>query len=56
MYVNDQTMRSMFVQETNKVEQLIYFIRNMFKGVEVGYQKIKRLALAVVVTARKLKP
>ena len=33
----------------------MYFVSKVLKGAELRYQKIERLALAVIVTARKLR-
>ncbi|MCI60200.1 putative protein NYNRIN-like, partial [Trifolium medium] len=33
----------------------MYFVSRVFQGAEVRYQKIEKLALAVVVTARRLR-
>lgn len=32
----------------------MYFVSKVFKGAEIGYQKIEKLALAVVAATRKL--
>lgn len=37
-------------------EKLVYFLSKVFKGVELQYQKIEKNTLALVVTARKLRP
>lgn len=39
-----------------KIEQPLYFLIKVFKGVNARYKKIERLALAVVITTRKLIP
>jgi hypothetical protein len=43
------------VQETKGEEKPIYFVSRTFKGAEAKYQKIEKLSLAVVITARKLR-
>lgn len=45
----------MLVYETKKGEKPIYFVSNVLKGEELWYHKIERLALAVVITTRKLR-
>lgn len=42
-------------QDNEGDEKLVYFINKVLKGGEIHYQKIEQLALAVVVTARKLR-
>lgn len=51
-----QAMRSDLVQEIEKEKKPVYFILKVFRGLEVRYWKIKKLALVVIVTTRKLKP
>lgn len=51
-----QALSSIFVQETDKIKRHVYFLRKMFKGTKALYQKIKKLALVVVVKVRKLQP
>lgn len=56
LYITYQTLISILVQETYKVNRPVYFVRKVFKGTEDRYQKIKRLTLVAVVTTRKLSP
>lgn len=44
------------MQEIDKVERLVYFVRKAFMSTGIRYQKIKSLALTVVMTVRNLKP
>lgn len=48
-------MSSILVQETEEGEKAVYFVSKVLKGAELRYQKIERLALAVVITSRKLR-
>lgn len=48
-------MNFVLVQDKQKTKQLIYSVSKMFKGTKLRYQKIERLALAVVITIRKLR-
>ncbi|MCI70166.1 retrotransposon protein, partial [Trifolium medium] len=48
-------MSSALVQEVDGEEKPVYFVSRAFQGAEVCYQKIKKLFLAVVVTARRLR-
>jgi ribonuclease HI len=49
-------MSTVLVEDSEAGEKPIYFVSRVFKGAELRYQKIERLALAVVTTARKLRP
>lgn len=51
-----QTMSLVLVQETDKVERFVYFVRKMFKYAEVCCIKIEKLAMVVAITTRKLWP
>jgi hypothetical protein len=48
-------MSSTLVQEIEGEEKLVYFVSRTFRRVELRYQKIEKLSLAVVVTARRLR-
>lgn len=54
--VSENAMSTVLVEESETGEQPIYFVSRVLKGAELRYQKIERLALAVVTTARKLRP
>lgn len=54
--VIDQTMSSVLVHKINQAEQIAYFVSKVFKGVDTRYQKTEKLAMAIVVMARKLQP
>ena len=53
--VSDKAMSSVLVQETEKGEKPVYFVSKVMKEGELHYHKIERLALAVVIRARKLR-
>jgi hypothetical protein len=53
--VSDKALSSALVQEIKGEEKPIYFVSRTFKGAEAKYQKIEKLSLAVIVTARKLR-
>ncbi|MCI76918.1 hypothetical protein A2U01_0098188, partial [Trifolium medium] len=53
--VSENAMSSALVQEVDGEEKPMYFVSRVFQGAEVRYQKIKKLSLAVVVTARRLR-
>jgi len=51
----DNAMSSVLVEDSEAGERPVYFVSRVLKGAELRYQKIERLALAVVVTTRKLR-
>ncbi|KAL0385837.1 UNVERIFIED_CONTAM: hypothetical protein Sradi_2978000 [Sesamum radiatum] len=42
--------------EEAKVQSLVYYVTKMLQGAERRYMQIEKLPLALVVTARKLRP
>ncbi|GAU42950.1 hypothetical protein TSUD_142870 [Trifolium subterraneum] len=55
LVVSENAMSSALVQKINGEERPIYFVSRTFRGAETRYQKIERLSLAVIVTARTLR-
>ncbi|MCI30020.1 hypothetical protein A2U01_0051229, partial [Trifolium medium] len=55
LVVSENAMSSALVQEVEGEEKPMYFVSRVFQGAEVRYQKIEKLSLAVVVTARRLR-
>jgi hypothetical protein len=55
LVVSDKALSYALVQEIKGEEKSIYFVSRTFKGAEAKYQKIEKLSLAVIVTARKLR-
>src|SRR4030042_1803275 len=53
--ISDNAMSSVLVEESESGEKPIYFVSKVFRGAKLRYQKIERLDLAVVTTARKLR-
>jgi len=49
-------MSSVLVKDSDTGEKPIYFVSKVFQGAELRYQKIERMALAVIATSRKLCP
>ncbi|XP_039687770.1 uncharacterized protein [Medicago truncatula] len=54
--VSENALSSVLVEESDEREKPIYFVSRVLKGAELRYQKIEKLALAVIITARKLRP
>lgn len=51
--ITNHDMSSVLIQDMHKVEMLVYFISNVFIGVETRYQKTEKLIVVVIMT-RKL--
>jgi len=49
-------MSSVLTEDSEEGERSVYFVSKVFKGAELRYQKIELLALAIITTARKLRP
>jgi len=52
--VSKEAVSTTLVQELEKEEQLVYFISRVLHNANVSYQMIEKVALALVVTARKM--
>lgn len=44
------------MQEIDGEEKIVYFVSHALQGADIRYQKIEKVALAVLVTARRLRP
>jgi hypothetical protein len=53
--VSDNTFSSALVQEAGGEERPIYFVSRTLREAELRYQKLEKLSLAVIVTARRLR-
>ncbi|GAU29723.1 hypothetical protein TSUD_264590 [Trifolium subterraneum] len=53
--VSENSMSSALVQDIKGKEKPVYFVSRIFRGAEIRYQKIEKLSLAVVTTARRLR-
>ncbi|XP_011083335.1 uncharacterized protein LOC105165873 [Sesamum indicum] len=54
--VQKLTVSSALVREEDGVQSPTYYVSKMLQGAEKRYAQIERLALALIVTARKLRP
>nr|KYP37867.1 Retrovirus-related Pol polyprotein from transposon 17.6 [Cajanus cajan] len=52
---SDRAVSAVLVQEQEASQVPIYFVSRVLQGAETRYQKIEKLALAILVTARKLR-
>jgi hypothetical protein len=53
--VSDSALSSALVQEVEGEEKPVYFVSKTLRGAELRYQKLEKLSLAVIVTARRLR-
>ncbi|KAL2248312.1 UNVERIFIED_CONTAM: Retrovirus-related Pol polyprotein from transposon [Sesamum indicum] len=56
LVVSDNAVSSALVREEDGVQSPIYYMSKMLQGAEKRYAQIEKLALALIVTARKLRP
>ncbi|KAL2250206.1 UNVERIFIED_CONTAM: Retrovirus-related Pol polyprotein from transposon [Sesamum indicum] len=54
--VSGNAVSSILVREDGGQQNLIYYVSKMLQGAELRYTEMEKLALALVVTARKLRP
>jgi len=54
--VTEHTLSSVLVQERDGVQRPIYFISRLLHGVEKKYPTLEKVALTIVITARKIRP
>jgi len=53
--VTERAINSILVQEHDQVQRPIYFVSKVLQGPEARYQVLKKAALAVVFSARRLR-
>jgi hypothetical protein len=53
--VSDSALSSALVQEAEGEEKPVYFVSKTLSGAELRYQKLEKLSLAIIVTARRLR-
>ncbi|XP_057452608.1 uncharacterized protein LOC130744439 [Lotus japonicus] len=54
--VSDHAINSVILPEAESEQKIVYFVSHTLQGAEIRYQKIEKAALAVLVTARRLRP
>ncbi|XP_057452660.1 uncharacterized protein LOC130744496 [Lotus japonicus] len=54
--VTDRAVSMVLLQEEGKKQKIIYFVSHTLQGAELRYQKIEKAALAILKTARRLRP
>ena len=55
LVVLEDAVSAIFVQKVETEEWLIYFISRVLHGAEVQYQMIEKVALALAITARRIR-
>ena len=54
--VSDSKVSSLLIREEDKVQKHIYYMSHALLDVEMRYPMIEKMALALVISARKLRP
>ncbi|XP_057791001.1 uncharacterized protein LOC131008120 [Salvia miltiorrhiza] len=54
--VGEDAISSVLIREEGSHQKPIYFVSRIIQGLELNYTEIEKVALAVMVTARKLRP
>ncbi|WP_338309922.1 RNase H-like domain-containing protein, partial [Bradyrhizobium sp. TM233] len=54
--VTDKAVSTVLPQEEGNKQKVIYFVSHTLQGAELRYQKIEKAALAILKTARRLRP
>ena len=49
-------MSSALIHEELRIQKPVYYISQAFQGVEARYPRIEKLAFALVIASRKLRP
>jgi len=55
LVVSEEAVSSALVEEVNNEEHLVYFVSRMLHATETRYQMIEKVALALVLTARRMR-
>ena len=53
--VSNEAVSSVLVQEINFEEQPVYFVSRALDGAEIRYQTIEKVAMALIITARRMR-
>ncbi|XP_061362992.1 uncharacterized protein LOC133306646, partial [Gastrolobium bilobum] len=54
--VGEEAISAVLIKETNDGQEPIYFVSRALQGAEVRYQKLEKVAFALLVMARRLRP
>ena len=53
--VSNTAVSSTLIKEEEDVQRLVYYTSQAFKGAEVNYPRVEKIAFALVVSSRKLR-
>ncbi|KAI9174582.1 hypothetical protein LWI28_019545 [Acer negundo] len=56
LVVSDTAVSAVLIREEGNIQHLVYYVSKAFLDAETRYSRLEKLALALVVTARKLRP
>nr|XP_025682159.1 uncharacterized protein LOC112783427 [Arachis hypogaea] len=56
LFVTDTTISSVLITESNKEQQPVYFVSKSLQNAELRYPMLEKLALALIFSARRLRP
>ena len=54
--VSEHAVSSVLVREENKIQNPVYYVSKMLQGAKLRYSVVEKFVLALVVTARRLRP
>ena len=54
--VSNTAVISTLIREEQKVQKLVYYTSQAFQGAKANYPKMEKIAFALLVTSRKLRP
>lgn len=54
--VGENSISSLLIKEESSIQKPVYFVSKVLQGPETKYTRIKKASLAVMTTARKLRP
>ncbi|XP_061348347.1 uncharacterized protein LOC133293760 [Gastrolobium bilobum] len=54
--VGEEAISAVLIKETDKDQEPIYFTSRALQGAEVRYQKLEKVAFALLITTRRLRP
>ncbi|KAL2251473.1 UNVERIFIED_CONTAM: Retrovirus-related Pol polyprotein from transposon [Sesamum indicum] len=54
--VSEHAVSSVLVREENRVQNLVYYVSKMLQGAELRYSLVEKFVLALVTSARRLRP
>ncbi|XP_061361260.1 uncharacterized protein LOC133305142 [Gastrolobium bilobum] len=54
--VEEEAISAVLIKETSEGQESIYFISRALEGAEVKYQKLEKVAFALLIAARRLRP